>query len=37
VKKLRAVDESDLLVLSWLPDKVAHELFACLHSPAARP
>ncbi len=37
VKKLRAVDESDLLALSWLPDKVAHDLFACLHSPAARP
>jgi excinuclease ABC subunit C len=37
VKKLRTLDESDLLALSWLPDKVAHELFARLHSPAARP
>ena len=37
VKKLRELDESDLLALSWLPDSVGRELFVRLHSPAARP
>ena len=31
VKKLRALDEADLLALSWLPDPVARELYARLH------
>jgi excinuclease ABC subunit C len=32
VKKLRALDETDLLALTWLPDAVGHAVYERLHS-----
>jgi excinuclease ABC subunit C len=32
VKRLRALDEADLVALSWLPDAVAHAVYEKLHS-----
>jgi excinuclease ABC subunit C len=31
VKRLRALSEEDLMAISWLPDKVAHAVYARLH------
>jgi excinuclease ABC subunit C len=37
VKRLRALDESDLVALPWLPDAVARAVYARLHPLDARP
>ncbi len=34
VKRLRALDEADLLALTWLPDPVGRAVYARLHEPA---
>jgi hypothetical protein len=36
VKRLRALDEAELLALPWLPDAVAGAVFAQLHPLDAR-
>jgi hypothetical protein len=37
VKRLRELDETELLSLPWLPDAVGHAVFAQLHPLDARP
>jgi hypothetical protein len=32
VKKLRALDETDLLALTWLPDAVGRAVYEKLHA-----
>ena len=36
VKQLRALTEEDLVAISWLPEAVAHTLFAHLHGERVR-